>query len=550
MSDQVDKLPRTLAELLQNSVALYGERTALIDDGRRLSYSDLAGLVDSYARSLVALGVSKGSRVGLLMENRTEWVAFAFAATGLGALFVPISTFSMRDDLAFQLRHADISHLFLKSRFLKNNYLDSLIDIVPEIDESMPGALYSGALPALRRVVVHGAEKLPRGASSWDSFVAAGASVPEDVIAGLRVEVDPEDECYLLYTSGTTAKPKGVLQVHGAIARNGQLIGDYQELTCKDVVWFYFPMFFSAGCINVMLGTLSHGAALILQAAFEPAKALELMEQEQANTWHLWPHTLKQLQDHPDWSKRDLSRLHKGTGPWDLLIDNGVEGGEIGGVNMYGMTETCTAFACSFASDSAEVRLETQGFVMPGSEIKIIDPDNSRVMERGEPGEICVKGPSVMRRYYKLDPSGFFDAEGFFHTGDLGLLDQDGRLRFQQRLKDMIKTGGINVSPAEIEAKLNELEGVEGSYAFPLPSGEKGEVVGAALVVKEGKTLSDEVIESHCRKTLPGFKRPVGMLVLTAEKVPMTGTGKVQKVVLAERLQAALKQADRAIVRH
>jgi fatty-acyl-CoA synthase len=336
--------------------------------------------------------------------------------------------------------------------------------------------------------------------------------------------------------------------VHDAVARNGWRIGEYQGLDANDVVWFYYPLFFSAGCINVMLGTLSHGAALILQPAFEPGAALELIEREKATAWHLWPHTLKELTQHPDWKVRDHSLLHKGTGPFDAMQGGPPEDG-LGGVNMYGMTETCTAFTCTRADDPLAVRLTTQGRLMPDNELKIVDPESGALLPDGEEGEICVKGPTVLRCYYKVDPAETFDSEGFFRTGDLGHVDADGRLHFGRRIKDTIKTGGINVAPADIEAKLLQLAGVEAAYAFPIPAADKGEVVGAALVVAEGREPGEDAILAHCAEVLAGYKRPAGLLILREEQVPMTGTGKVQKVVLRERLLARMKEQGTNVVR-
>ncbi|UCE87433.1 MAG: AMP-binding protein, partial [Deltaproteobacteria bacterium] len=196
--------PRTLPALLARAVEAHAERPALITRDQRWTYAELSERVDRLARALVARGVGKGARVGLLMENGPDWIAFAFAATGLGAVLVPISTFSKQDDLAYQLRHADVGHLFLSARFLKNEYLAALRAIAPELANSAPGALFCEALPALRRVVVRGAEALPSGCEPWAAFEAAGAGVPEAIARSLRAEIDPEDECYLLYTSGTT----------------------------------------------------------------------------------------------------------------------------------------------------------------------------------------------------------------------------------------------------------------------------------------------------------------------------------------------------------
>jgi acyl-CoA synthetase (AMP-forming)/AMP-acid ligase II len=181
--------------------------------------------------------------------------------------------------------------------------------------------------------------------------------------------------------------------------------------------------------------------------------------------------------------------------------------------------------------------------------MKIVDPETGESVADGEPGEICVKGPAVLRRYYKIDPAETFDAEGFFHTGDLGHVDAEGRLHFGQRIKDTIKTGGINVAPADIEVKLVQLAGVDAAYAFPIPAGEKGEAVGAALVVAQGHEPSAEVIVAHCREVLSGYKRPEGVLILHEEQVPMTGSGKVQKVVLRDRLLAGMKEHGASVVR-
>jgi fatty-acyl-CoA synthase len=540
--------PRTLNQLLAGVVDAYATRTALITEDERWSYAELSERVDQIAAALIAQGVGKGSRVGLLMENGPDWVAFAFAATGLGALLVPVSTFSKDDDLAYQLRHAEVQHLFLSARFLKNDYLEMLLGIAPELAEPWPGSLLCESLPALRSVVVRGEVELPAGCETFAAFESKGAKIPMRFVLGLRAEVDPEDECYLLYTSGTTARPKGVVQVHDAIARNGWQIGEYQCLDESDVVWFYYPLFFSAGCINVMLGTLSHGASLILQSSFDPAVAIDLIEREKATAWHLWPHTLKELIQHPEWSTRDHSRLHKGTGPYDAMQGGPPEDG-FGGVNMYGMTETCTAFACTRASEPLPIRITTCGELMPNNQLKIVDLDTGELVKPGEPGEICVKGPAVMRRYYKIDPATTFDDDGYFRTGDLGHLDEEGRLIFSQRIKDTIKTGGINVAPADIESKLVTLAGVVAAHAFPLPSDDRGQVVGAALVVAPGAEPDTDAILAHCKEFLSGYKRPEGLLILHAKQVPMTGSGKVQKVVMRDQLVDLMKERGESIVR-
>lgn len=541
------ELPATLGELLARSVEAHGDRPAVIGVHARWTYRELAGEVDAQARALVALGVGKGTRVGVWMENDPDWLAVALGAASVGALVVPVSTFAHADDLAYHLAHTDVSHLILSAGFLGRDYLGLLAEVAPGLAASGGGPHHLPELPALRAVVVRGAADPPPWAVSWDSYLAAGAAVPAAVVAGLAAAVDATDDAYLLTTSGTTARPKGVLLSHGAVAGNGVLIGDLQRLVPDDVVWFYFPLFFSAGCINVALGTLSHGAALVVQPTLDAAVALELIEREQVTVWHLWPHQLEVLMAHEDWSRRDHSRLHKGTAPYDVLCDEPPADG-LGGVNMYGMTETATAFACTDAAEPLDVRMTTQGHLMAGNQLRVVDPDGGHELGVGEEGELCVKGPRLMTRYYKIDPAETFDADGFFHTGDLGYLDEDGRVHFVRRLKDVIKTGGINVSPAEVEAVLLRAPGVAAAHVFALPGGERGEVVGAALV-PTGDDLDDAAVRAHCGERLPSHKRPQALLVLDGADVPMTGSGKVRKGELAERLAAAVADGLGPVVR-
>jgi fatty-acyl-CoA synthase len=526
-------------ELLERSIDRFGDRTALITEDARLTYRELHAAADRYARALVAVGVGKGTRVGLLMENDPDWVAFALGATSIGAVLVPITTFAHRDDLAFLLRHLDVDQLFMSSHFLSHDYLALLLEVAPDLGRAGAGPLYLEDLPALRRVVVRGPGELPASVVPWEDFVAMADEVPAAVTAGLRQEVDAGDDCYLLTTSGTTARPKGVVLAHRAVAGNGDLIGDYQALVPDDVVWFYFPLFFCAGCVNVLLGTLSHGAALILQPNLDPGLSLELIEREGATTWHLWPHQLQQLLAHPDWNRRDHSRLHKGTAPYDVLCAEPPADG-LGGVNMYGMTETATAFSCTHASESLDIRMANQGHLLPGNEMRIVDPETGAVVAAGTAGEICVKGPRMMRGYHKIDPAETFDADGFFRTGDLGFVDADGRVHFEQRLKDVIKSAGVNVSPAGVEAVLERAPGVTAAHVFALPGGDRGEVVGAAVVPDEGATFDGEQFTRFCQAELPGYQRPQAVLVLEASDVPMTGSGKVKKPELRGRLEAAL----------
>ena len=536
----MDLSVETLPGLLEAITAEAGERIAVICEEERFTYQQISDLTDQISRALVAQGVGKGTRIALLMENVPEWIAFSFAAASLGAVVAPISTFARRDEIAYQLRHSDASQIYMTARFLKSNFQSMIEELLPELSTASQEPIYNSQLPALRKVIIKGADHLPDAADSWDDFVQSGKSVSMEIVRELRKEIDPEDECYLLYTSGTTASPKGVYHRQKSIVRNGILIGRYQQLVPEDVVWFYLPFFFSAGCINVLLGTFSNGAALILQPTFDAGAAINLIEREKATTWHLWPHQARAMREHPDWQTKDHSLLHKGTGAFDVILRVGKQFGGVGGVNMYGMTETCTAFTCTHADESEKIRIKTNGRVMEGSELKIVDSETGERVAQGETGEICVKGPSVMRRYYKVDPLTTFDVQGFLPTGDLGYLDEDDRLHFEQRKKDMIKSGGINISPADIESCLRKMEAVSEAYAFPLPGGSRGQLVGAALVLAD-ESVSKDSIAQYCRDEFSTHKRPSSLLLIKKENLPMTGSGKVQKVKLAEMLTKSIE---------
>jgi fatty-acyl-CoA synthase len=531
-------VPVTVADLWQRARAAFADHTALVTEDERISYDELGRRIDRCAAALVASGVAKGSHVGLLLPNEPDWVALALAAAGIGAVVVPVSTFSSADDLAYQLRHADVTHLVVATAFAGNDNLAALRGIVPGIDAEGPavGLLDAGA-PHLRGVVVRGTDDVPAGAVGWDAFLAAGEAVPAAVVAGLRAAVDADDDCYLLYTSGSTAEPKGVLHRHHAVASNGFHIGEAQHAAPGEAAYFYYPFFFSAGCINVLLGGLSHGACLIVTPIVDPVVTLALIEQEGAVALHVWPHTLDKLREHPDWATRAHDTLHKGTGPVDVWLGTEAQGG-VGGVSMYGLTETCTAITCTPADADVESRTRTCGRPLPGNEVRIVDPGTGEAVAPGEEGEIVVRGRSLLRRYYKVPAEQTFDADGFFHTGDKGRLDDEGRLRYHGRYKELIKVGGVNVSPAEVAAKLAQVPGVRAAHVFGVPAGSRGEEVAAVLVADDGAVPTTAQVDEHARSTLPSFKRPAVVVWMAEDQIPYTGSGKVLTRELRERVLA------------
>ena len=523
---------RTLGDLIVEIAKRFPDREAIVFRRKRYTYRQFREEVDRRAKALLALGVGKGERVAVLMTNCPDWIFLYFAVTSIGAIFVGISTWSQEKELAFVIRNCDASTLITVDRFLKNDYLSMLGNVIPPIHDNLPGNWRPAEFPFLKHVIFWGKGK-PRGAYSYQKFCRMGRNISDAHLENAREEVMPWDLAQILYTSGTTAFPKGVMQNHSSLVLNGYQIGEHQMLNENDRAWLYFPLFFSAGCCNVTLGTVTHGGCLVMQEVFEAGKALKLMEKEKCTTFHAWPNTVRSLMEHPDYQKRKLVHLHKGTGPWDLLMGLKRHDG-IGGINMYGMTETCTACSATRGNDPMDIRVRTQGKPFPGVEVKIVNPETRERLPIGEEGEVCVKGFDVMQGYYKKDPVETFDSEGFFPTKDRGMLDEEGYFFFRSRMTEMIKTGGLNISPLEVETYLTTHPKVIHAYVLGIPDQVKGERVGAVIVAKDGVDCTSEEIREHCRGNMSSYKIPEQIVFLNQDELPLTASGKVQKHRLLE----------------
>src|SRR3989441_8977717 len=373
------------------------------------------------------------------MPNRAEWLLVDFAVTLLGATLVPISTWSRARELAYMLDHSDATTLITVERFAGQDYLGMLADL---------GGPGSEHLPNLRRVVVVGCADAP---VRFDELLSSGSTVGDAEIDAAQRTVGSDDVAYILYTSGTTSRPKGVLLRHGGLVENMWNIGERQHLTPADRMWMGISLFWSFGGANALLAVMTHGGSIVLQESFDAAAALELIERERCTVYYGTPNIALALTEHPDRPRRDLSSLRTGAaiGPpsaMQMVMDLGA--GEI--CNVYGLTETYGNCAVTDAHDSVEQRLTTVGLPLPGMEIRIVDPQTRRPLPPGEAGEILVRG-HLTPGYYKdaAVNATAFDADGFLVTGDLGLVGDDGRLRFRGRIKEMVKSGGVNVAPPE-----------------------------------------------------------------------------------------------------
>jgi len=546
MPQGVQPRSRTLPDLLDEIAARDPSREFIVGGRQRLSYGETRARARHLAKGLLKLGVKRGDKVALLMPNRPEWLLVDFAVTLLGATLVPISTWSRARELAYMLDHSDATTLIMVERFAGQDYLGMVAEL---------GGPSSDRLPKLRRVVVAaapvGCAAAPVGCAAapvgcvdvsvtFDQLLDSSSTVGDAEIGAAQRVVGPDDVAYILYTSGTTSTPKGVQLTHGGLVENMWHIGERQHLTPADRVWMGISLFWSFGGANALLAMMTHGGSIVLQESFDAAFALELIERERCTVYYGTPNIALALTEHPDRARRDLSSLRTGAaiGPpraMQMVMDLGAR--EI--CNVYGLTECYGNCAVTDAHDSADKRLATVGTPLPGMEIRIVDRRTRRPLPPGEVGEILVRG-HLTPGYYKDAErnAAAFDADGFLVTGDLGLIGDDGYLRFRGRIKEMVKSGGINVAPLEVEEVLLGHPAVEQAYAVGLPDPRREEILAAVIVLREGHAAEPETLRTFCKRELAAYKVPQQFCLLRRDELPVTDTGKVQKVRLVEMLAA------------
>lgn len=533
---------RTLGDLLDEMAAMAPHAEAVVYRDTRLDYDALKVCADEFARALLALGVRHGDRVALLVTNRPEWLVAAFGAAKIGAIVAAVSTFSTPRELAWALEHSGAKALVTLDAFRGRSFIDALHEFLPELDASQPGALQCDRLPELRAVISIGAAS-PAGVFSLQNFLALGAMIGAKTLASAQGAVGPSDACVILYTSGSTAAPKGVMLAHGNLVANGFDIGERMHLGMADRLWLAVPLFWSFGSANALPAIMTHGGCLVLQETFEPGEALGLIEREHCTVYYGMANMARALRDHPQYPGRRLGAMRTGLTigpPEDIALTIAAVGAEEL-CNVYGSTETYGNCAVTDANDPLTVRLTSQGLPLPGMTIRALDLETRQPSPPGETGELAVAG-YVTPGYYRapeLDAAAF-DADGFFLTGDLGSIGSDGRIRYRGRLKEMIKTGGINVAPLEVEEVLLQHPDIVQAYVVGLPDAAKGEIVAAAVELRDGALMETGAILAFCRERLANYKVPVKLVVCSAEDLPRTTTGKIHKPSIARELAAAV----------
>jgi fatty-acyl-CoA synthase len=506
-------VPRTGPRLLDHLAATQPTHEAVIDGALRWSYADLQREAKAAAAGLAALGVGRGDRVAILAGNRAEWVSAYFGIQGLGAITVALNTWLTAAEIAWQLEHAGTSVLVLEPDFRGRNFLAEVQALQAE-----------GRLSGLREVVLL-ADAAPSGMRPYAQVLAHAPS------PGAWDQAEPQDVCCILYTSGSTAAPKGVPLTQGGTVDNMWSIGERMALTPADRLWFGVSLFWSFGCVNALFAVMSHGGTLVLQHHFEPGEALRLIEQERCSVFYGMPNMAIALETHPDRPSRDLSSLRTGaTIGTPEQIQRIVNLGATEICNVYGLTEGYGNSAVADCKAPLEQRLQASGAPLDGVKIRIIDGETGQELPLGEIGEIQISG-RITAGYWEAPDltAASLSADGWFRSGDLGLLDEHGWVHFRGRLKELIKTGGINVSPAEVEEVLLAHPAVASCFVTGLADAKLDEMVAAVVILEPGAEASADALQAHCRAQIAPYKLPRRWCFTTPDALPLTSTGKLQR---------------------
>lgn len=524
----------------RKAAAEYGGLPQIMDDAGCLTFSEVEAQSARMARGLLAGGVGKGDRVGILLPASPAWLVSWFAITRIGAVAVLLSTFSKPRELAHVIRHADLHTLLMTDRYLGHDYLSRMESAFGDLSDSPGGRpLRLQAAPYLRKIWVFGE---PRGwtCGNRSDLDAAGdeSAICDQFLQAIEENVFPADSAVVLYTSGSTSDPKAVVHSHGALVRHSLVMSRYMAFQRGDRVLTTFPLFWVAGLCSTLLAANHKGAALVVPSSQRPPDIIAAIRAHGVTHMRVAAPTLTALLDVPGFREQEFARLKPASS-----IEQGVFGviPPERAPNALGMTET-------FGPHSMELpgailpanRLYSFGRQMPDVERKIIDTETGAQLGPDARGELCVRGPSLMIGYYKRERSDTFSADGWFHTGDICSISDDGYLFFHGRRTEMLKTSGANVAPREVEQVLMSHPLVREAAVIGLEDPKIGQMVAAAIVLRDGKVIDAEALQTWLRGELSEYKVPKRLIFLTYDEMPRTEAGKVYKAGLYALLERRL----------
>ncbi|MDR1526576.1 MAG: AMP-binding protein [Dysgonamonadaceae bacterium] len=508
------------------------------DRDLRFTWKQFNERVDNMAKGLISIGVTTGTHVGIWATNVPDWLTFLYAISKTGAVAVTVNTNYKQNELEYLMSDSDIHTLCITEGVFDGSYIDMVYTMLPELKTSQRGYVKSERFPCLKNVVFIGQEKY-RGMYNTAELLLLGKTVSNDKLNELKAKVDCHDVANMQYTSGTTGFPKGVMLTHHNIVNNGYFTGEGMHYTQDDKLCCCVPLFHCFGVVLATMACLTHGTTQVMVERFDPLVVLASIHKERCTALYGVPTMFIAELDHPMFPMFDVSSLRTGIMAGSLcpieLMRRVTDKLHITHItSVYGLTESSPGMTHSVIEDPFEVRCTTVGKEYPFTDVQILDPETGEVCPSGVQGEVCCKGYLVMKGYYKNPQATdeVIDRNGYLHSGDLGIKDENGYYRITGRIKDMIIRGGENIYPREIEEFLYHLPGIKDIQVAGIPSEKYGEEVGAFIILQEGARLTPEEVREFCRGKIARHKIP--KYVLFVNEFPLTGSGKIQKFKLKE----------------
>ena len=533
-------IEKTFSQVLDKMVEQFPDQYAIkyttLDYTR--TYSQFRDDVDTFARSLIALGVRPGHHVSVWATNVPQWYIAFWATTKIGAVLVTVNTAYKIHEAEYLLKQSDTHTLVLIEGYRDSNYKEIIAELCPELENTKQGQpLHAKRLPFLRNVITVGYKQ--KGCITWEDAIDKASEVPIEEVWRYASNVDVHDVCNMQYTSGTTGFPKGVMLTHYNIVNDGKCIGDRMDLSTADRMMIQVPMFHCFGMVLAMTATMTHGGTILPLPYFSPKPALACINQERITAFHGVPTMFIAMLEHEDFPKTDFSYMRTGImagSPCpEPVMKQVVEEMNMKEITIvYGQTEASPGCTMSSTDDSIEVRVSTVGRAMPEIECKIIDPETGKDLGDNQTGEFVARGYNIMKGYYKMPKATkeAIDADGWLHTGDLALRTPDGNYKITGRLKDMIIRGGENIYPKEIEEFIYTHPSVKDVQVIGVPDEQYGEEIMACIILKDGESLTDKEMKDYIMSHMAKHKVP--KYIDFVDAFPMNAAGKILKYKMRE----------------